>query len=215
MNRSRKTIDINSSKSPKVKELLGLFSEILLEVTTLEVKTVVVEEIPLDSFNSWQVYQELYTISPLSLEEQGIVLPLRDRYLELRRQLDLEYNMLLQDPHSELYQPDLEQSQLPSPLNTANCQILLKNRYFISKIRKLKEIKTILDQDNANFPQQSVYAQTLIELEGSITNRYTQQLLDHPQRDQILALHSQGVSASVKQWRAMIRFLVNLIKSSR
>jgi hypothetical protein len=83
---------------------------------------------------------------------------------------------------------------------------LLKNRRFLAKIRKLGLIKNILDQN-------SVYAQTVIELDGTITNRYTERLLDHPQREQILEIHSQGVEDGGKQWGGIMGLIVKLIKS--
>ncbi|ELR99985.1 hypothetical protein [Gloeocapsa sp. PCC 73106] len=179
---------MSQNKKTKVEVLLNSFQEILSEVTALEVRTIVVEEISLESFNPWQAYQEIYSISPASLEQQGIDLSVRDRYLELRRQLELELN-------------DLNLTQLPS-----RPQDVLSNRRFLTKIRKLSIIKDILDQN-------PVYAQTLVELDGTITHRYTQKLLDHPQREQILAIHAQGVTGGEKQWGGMIGLIMKLIKS--
>ena len=166
----------------KIQELL------LLRAKTLEIKTMIVEEITLESFHPWQVYQEIYEISRSHLQQQGVSSSVGDRYLQLRQQLVLEYSLIINNTYSELV-------QLPSPEELANSQFFESNPDFVAKLRQLGIKKGILDQSH------HIYAQTLLELEGNITNRYTQTLLDHPQKEVILALHSQGIAAVTKQWR--------------
>ncbi len=164
-------------------------AESLLELTTLEIQTMIVAEIPVESFHPWQVYQDIYQISPTLLQQQGISSPLGDRYLQLRQQLALEYSLITGI------------RELPLPEELVNSPIFEQNPRLAAKLRQLSLKKQIIDQNRA------IYAQTILELEGNITNRYTQTLLNHPHRDLILSLHYQGVNAATQQWQRIIKLI--------
>lgn len=168
-------------------------AESLLEVTTLEIKTMVVETISVESFHPWQVYQEIYQLSPSLLQQQGISKSLSDRYLQLRQQLAYEYSLVTRI------------RELPGPEELVNSSLFEENPRFVAKLRQLGINKHILDQHHA------IYAQTILELEGNITNRYNQTLLNHPQRDIILSLHSQGVNAATQQWQRIIKLITKIL----
>ena len=68
-------------------ELIRSFRDILVNVTALDVKTMIVSEIPLKPFIPWQVYSQIYLISPEYLAQQQVDVSRRDRYLELRHHL--------------------------------------------------------------------------------------------------------------------------------
>ena len=77
--------------------------DLLENITAVEISTVIVEEIVDEMFIPWEVYQGIYYISRSSLEQSNIDLSLRSRYLQLRRQLELAYCLLLTDSNSQLY----------------------------------------------------------------------------------------------------------------
>ncbi|GAB4541714.1 MAG: hypothetical protein Tsb0014_33870 [Pleurocapsa sp.] len=139
---------------------------------TIEINTVIVEEIVDDIFIPWEAYQEIYTISRPWLQASPIHTSLHHRYLQLRRQLELAYNLLLVDPSSQLYNRALAaeikrnlpilatskreweniSSKLPEPISQeterpiAQIEKLLSDRRFLTTLRQLKQNKTILDQ---------------------------------------------------------------------
>jgi hypothetical protein len=39
-----------------------------------------------------------------------------------------------------------------------------------------------------------IYAQTVIQLDGDVINRYSQEIFDHPHREVILQIHREGVT---------------------
>ena len=76
---------------------------LLANFTSVEISTVIVDEIVEEMFISWEVYQGIFALSRFSLEQSAIDRSLFDRYLQLRRQLELAYCLLLVDPSSQLY----------------------------------------------------------------------------------------------------------------
>ncbi|NES25102.1 MAG: hypothetical protein F6K41_40900 [Symploca sp. SIO3E6] len=234
--------------------------QVLVDITALEVNTMVVERITGDKFIPWEAYRDLYPISPTYLEQQGIHESLRDRYIELRKNLELEYMLLLSDPTSEFYDhtvldsatqhhneilsdPTVEleqmQSRLPDPytINTSqkasDLKQILKNGRFLRSLRKMSELKGNLDNRNkalhkkqdeqSNLPSEEIekavktdiiYAQTVIQLDGDLINRYSEEILAHPHRDVILQIHRDGVLSGQKQWREMLEFVIDLVQAS-
>jgi hypothetical protein len=101
-------------------------------------------------------------------------------------------------------------------------------------LRKVSELKTALDNRNKalyrKLAQQPgyvkpevlqkavttdmIYAQTVIQLDGDVINRYSQEILDHPHRDVILQIHKEGVTAGEKQWRGLLEFVIGLVQAS-
>lgn len=228
-----------SNEVNSVKIFRQSLNKLLSEVSGLEVNTVIVKEINTNYFISWEVYRDIYPICRAYLQQQKIDESLFNHYFNLRRKLELEYALLLIDSTSELYQSnvvlpiltdgnlDLEkyQTQLPSPLNPNDSQainqvqILLQQPTFLRSLRKLGEMKVDLDKYNQYLQQNSTekdgfFAQTIIQLDGNIINRYSSQLLKHPQQNLILNLHHKNVNIGEKQWEGLlnllIRFLTNL-----
>lgn len=241
-------------------EFLQSLGDVLIDSTALEVNTMIVERITGDKFIAWEAYRDIYPICWDYLEQQGIHETLRDRYLELRKTLELEYALLLSDPNSEMYDPaflnlaseenqiltdpTLElhqiQTQLPNPINPTNSEEILKaqrvlrNSRFLRCLRKLSELKAALDSRNkALYRKQAeqpddvtpeslhkavktdmIYAQTVLQLDGEVINRYSQEILDHPHRDVILHIHREGVIAGEKQWRGLLEFVIGLVQTS-
>jgi hypothetical protein len=246
--------------SRNLNEFLQSLGEVLIEITALEVNTMVVERITGDKFIAWEAYRDIYPISEEYLEEQGIEPSLRDRYLELRKNLELEYTLILADSTSEFYDPNVLQlateekqiltdptvelseiyTRLPSPINSTSpveivkVQQILQNCRFLRSLRKISELKTALDNRNkalqrkqdqqmiyaeshaSNLPVLTdlIYAQTVIQLDGDILNRYSQEIFDHPHREVILQIHQDGVAASEKQWRGLLEFIIGLVQAT-
>ena len=111
---------------------------------------------------------------------------------------------------------------------------LLGNSRFLSLLRKTSELKAALDNRNQtlnyldsqkgeNLPAQIrekelqtdvIYAQTVIQLDGDIINRYSETIFDHPHRDLILQIHKTSVEAGHQEWRGLFGFVVNLVKNA-
>ena len=89
------------------KWLISLNS-LLDDIPTLEVSTTIVEEIIPEVFIPWEIYQDIYQISPVYLQELTTDPSLRDRYIELRRRMELQYALLVVNPDSKLYNAELE-----------------------------------------------------------------------------------------------------------
>lgn len=242
-------------------EFLQSLGEVLIDITALEVNTMVVERISGDKFIAWEAYRDLYPISREYLEQQEIHESLRDRYLELRKNLELEYTIILADPTSEFYDPTVLDSatqdkqiltdptielhelrtRLPNPINPTSsgeimmAQGVLHNCRFLRSLRKISELKAALDNRNKALQRKQdeqlaydlepetfnqsvmtdlIYAQTVIQLDGDIINRYSQEIFDHPHREVILQIHRDGVTASEKQWRGLLEFIISVVQAT-
>ena len=145
---------------------------LLENITSVEISTVIVEEIVDEMFIPWEVYRGIYYISRSSLEQSDISLSLRSRYLQLRRQLELAYCLLLVDSTSQLYnrtlvkeikrdlpilsQPESEweilPTRLPQPIPSSRHQTmsgvnkLTSDRSFVNILQQLYKRKVALDK---------------------------------------------------------------------
>lgn len=242
----------------RLNDFVKSLSGVLVDITALEVNTMVVTRITGEKFSAWQAYRELYAIGTVDLERRQIHESLRDRYLELRRNLELDHALLVTNPNSELYDPammnavedrriltdpsldiDSNSTLLPDPLkpttsaDIVRVQELLNDSSFLRSLRKMGELKACLDCRNqailtmaAAYPDSlpsavanavktdMIYAQTIIQLDGDIINRYSEEILDHPQKDLILQIHKEGVEAGEKQWRGLLGFIVDIVQKA-
>jgi hypothetical protein len=227
-------------------------SSLLGEISAVEISTIIVDEITEDVFLPFEVYQAIYEISPNYLAELGINSQLRDRYLRLRRQLELQYALILTDENSFCYDEQLAAEvkvdlpllakestdwssipcRLPPPVS-ANytgengfLYQLLAEPTFKTILRQLGKIKTSLDLRNLQLARSAkndfmmtddatydvTYAQTVIQLDGKIINRYASEIIQHPQQTEIIKLHQQGIEAGEKQWHKLLRFVTEIIQ---
>ncbi|WP_019504202.1 hypothetical protein [Pleurocapsa sp. PCC 7319] len=218
---------------------------LLENITAVEISTVIVEEIVDEVFIPWEVYQAIYYLSRSYLKQSGINLTLGDRYLQLRRQLELAYCLLLIDPSSQLYnrtlvseikrdlpvltQRDCEwetiSTRLPAPIPNKRYETmsavykLLQDRQFVNVLRQLDKRKIALDRRDRILRSSSstsnitdtTYAQTSLQLDGKIINRYSQAILGRSDRDLLLQLHEQSTTAGEQQWRGLVKFMLSLI----
>jgi hypothetical protein len=134
-------------------------------------------------------------------------------------------------------------TRLPDPINPTDAEEvmrvrrLLENGNFLCHLRKISELKAALDNRNRRLIRQAValmnngqieenaatfdqvfndiiYAQTVIQLDGDIVNRYAEELFSHPYKDMILEVHRDSLAASEKQWRGLVTFIIEIIQST-
>ncbi len=224
-------------RSHRHEPLLDVGRHFFGQLATVEISTAIVDEITEDLFIPWEVYQHLYEISRASLVDSAMPPELQNRYWQLRRQLELEYHLRLLDPDFPLYSRhsqaeianNLEilaqnnaawehlNSQLPPPLSsdrqsTLAVKQLLNDRYFLSVLRRLGKFKTALDRRQKLLPTEKILARTSIQLDGTITHCYCQELFEHPQQGRILKLHDRAIANGEQQWRGLIKFALDLLK---
>ncbi|NJO21231.1 MAG: hypothetical protein HC838_15950 [Spirulinaceae cyanobacterium RM2_2_10] len=232
--------------------------DVLVDITALEVNTMVVERITGDKFNPWETYRDVYMVDRAYLEQRNVHPSLHNQYLSLRRTLELDYALLCADANSSLFNPamlhnpaerqvltnpDLEISaattHLPDPLHPTDAdslriiQQLLDSSQFLRNLRKVGELKACLDNRDRSLARMEqahpgsssqaivrevrtdmIYAQTVIQLDGDIINRYSQEILDHPHRELILQIHTESVASGERQWRGLLGFVVNLVQDA-
>lgn len=121
---------------------------------------------------------------------------------------------------------------LKSPEAIVTLQRLLSNCRFLRGLRKIAELKAALDDRNQTLlrlvsqqPDQgdllqqmlttdTICAQTVIQLDGDVINRYDQAMFHHPHKEVILQIHRDGVIASERQWRGLLEFIISLIRTT-
>lgn len=218
---------------------------LLDNITTVEINTVIVHEIIDEIFIPWEAYQALYYLSRPLIEQSAIDYSLGNRYLQLRRQLELSYCLSVIDSSSTLYnrslvseikrdlpilsQPNTQWENLPTRLpepiplnrqhNMSAVNQLLSNHTFVNVLRQLSKIKATLDRRNlslGNFATpdniiDTTYAQTSLQLDGKITNRYAEAILKRRDRNTLIKLHEQSTHAGEQQWRSLVKFVLSLV----
>ncbi len=150
-------------------------NSLLEDIPALEVSTTIVEEITPEVFIPWEVYQDIYQISPVYLQKLAIDPSFCDRYLDLRRRLELQYALLLVNPDSKLHnsrlKPEIQDdlpilaksstnwedlpTRLPSPNSLSDrdkktLHKLLQESQFLTTLQQLGKLKDILDRKALN-----------------------------------------------------------------
>ena len=218
---------------------------LLENITAVEISTVIVDEIVDEIFIPWEAYQAIYYLSRFYLEQSAIDLSLHNRYLQLRRQLELAYCLLLVDTSSQLYNRTLVAeitrdlgilsqqnvdwetipTRLPEPIpisrrqNMSAINKLLRDHQFINVLQQLNKLKSALDRrdrilrgsSRQNNITDTTYAQTSLQLNGKIINRYSQAILGRSDRNLLLQLHEQSTRTGEQQWRGLVSFVLSLI----
>lgn len=228
---------------------LTSLSDVLMDITAIEVNTMVVDHISASKFIPWEAYRDIYLISENYFYTGNIHNSLHEHYKSLRQKLELEYCiLLLTDDHENeqlkeyaqfLNDPTKEITEkntiLPNPryendsIESFNkMEICWQNGRFLRSLRKLYELKLALDNQNAAIRKNEsgeleffdwetttdvIYAQSVIQLDGDIINRYDRRLLQHKHKNVILEIHKQGVVASEKQWHGLLQVMLTLVES--
>jgi hypothetical protein len=212
-------------------------TDTLSELTTVEVNTMVVDDIAPNRFIPWEVYRDIYPISKQYLDRQGVHKSLHSQYLHLRKQLEIEYclylkendptilqdSRILTDPHVNL---DRIETKLPNPSHPGisaqevkKINDILHNGRLLRTLRKIGELKVSLDRQNQMLNSSTqptavdtniVYVQTTTQI-GEITNRFHQQFLNHQHKDLIFQLHQEAVTMGQIQRQGLVEFTVKLL----
>ena len=253
MDKKSQKLKIKTSLETRLNSFIQSLQEVFVDITALEVNTMVVEEITGDKFMPWEVYRDIFIISQEYLQKENISSSLYNRYLELRKQLELQYLVLVTNSNSELFDQENtidgeynqslltnknlslneENTYLPNPINPksnreiAKVQKLLNCSAFLRTLRKIGEIKSTLDsrnllllnksisnniQNQKSICNNSIYAQTIVQLDGDVINRFNQEILQHPQRDLLVQLHQESVKAGQQQWKGLLGFMMEIVK---
>jgi hypothetical protein len=99
--------------------------------------------------------------------------------------------------------------------NRREIQALLSNDKFVRSLRKIAELKAALDGgDVTSSRTDTIYAQTVMQLDGDIITRYHKDLFGLPEetKNLILRVHNEGVVAGEKQWHGVLDFMINLVR---
>jgi hypothetical protein len=99
--------------------------------------------------------------------------------------------------------------------NRQEIQALLSNDKFVRSLRKIAELKAALDGgDVTSTRTDTIYAQTVMQLDGDIITRYHKDLFGLPEetKNLILRVHNEGVVAGEKQWHGVLDFMINLVR---
>lgn len=206
--------------------------DVLSDITALEVNTMVVSQITGNKFVAELAYRSLYEI-PFSPEDSQydvgyfetqtppIPQAFHIRYLNLRRRLTSTYQSVVNT--GDVAATETIAADLPNP-NTEEIRFLqlLENGQFLRTLRKLAELKAALD---LNIKQLSghregtqadvvdiIYAQTVMQLDGDVINRFHENLLEAEYKDLLLQIHNQGVASGERQWRGLLQFMVDLVQ---
>jgi ATP-dependent Clp protease adapter protein ClpS len=119
----------------------------------------------------------------------------------------------------EEWQKKVEELQKQEEEWQKNCdeiQVLFHNDKFMRTLRKVIELKAALDGGDIKSTKiDTIYAQTVMQLDGDIITRYHKDLFDLPEdaKSLILQIHNDGVVAGEQQWRGILDFMINLVKS--
>jgi hypothetical protein len=255
VNKKQNELQRKNDLNTRLNSFIQSLGEVFVDITALEVNTMVVEEITGDKFIPWEVYRDVFPICQEFLEKQPISPNLYHRYLDLRKQLELQYILCLTNPNSEIFDQQntidgvyntsiltdkslvLNESNtyLPNPINSKSnremvkVQKLLSCSHFLRALRKIGEVKSNLDSRNLLLLSQShqekvttknspslclntIYAQTVVQLDGDVVNRFNQEILDHPQQDLLIKLHQESVNAGQQQWKGLLGFMMEIIQ---
>ncbi|WP_414753599.1 hypothetical protein [Anabaena sp. CCY 9910] len=145
--------------------------------------------------------------------KQGNIVESDPRYVELARPILPSPSPVIDggdpDNRNENRQQEWEQ----------NCQeinALLINDKFVRTLRKISELKAALDGgDVTSTRTDTIYAQTVMQLDGDIITRYHKDLFSLPEetKNLILQVHNEGVVTGEKQWHGILDFMINLVRN--
>lgn len=207
-----------SSLEGKLGDFVTGLGEVLTDMNTIEINTMIVSQITATPFVPEEAYGYIYQIPENEGDEQyfyqrQIPPALYNRYYGLRRKMLMEYRRVLSNPTNDLYDA---QEKLPNPDDPSDgekLQKLLSNGRFLRGLRKLQEMKSALDgSDITSESTDIIYAQTIMQVDGDIINRYHEKLLDFEQKDVLIQIHNDGVSAGERQWRGLLEFMVGIVQ---
>ncbi|UKO98153.1 hypothetical protein [Nostoc sp. UHCC 0870] len=187
----------------------SLFSELEREYFYLLIEDVNHTMNDLQHEKVQQYHQRLHLLKEL---KRGKIVESDPRYVELARPILPAPTPVIDDINQEKQRNWEEEWQS----NCDEIQALLNNEKFVRTLRKIIELKAALDGGDVTSTEiDTIYAQTVMQLDGDIITRYHKDLFDlsEDSKNLILQIHNQGVVAGEKQWRGILDFMINLVKS--
>lgn len=189
---------------------LKSLGEVLEDFTALEVNTMIVSNISGNKFSAYLAYTGIYDMRRKMREDPDIPPDTKKRYRSILERLQVEYNICFGEH---------EAAELPNPHSPGFYQVLEKmeqNSRFRRSLRKLNEQKAAIDSGDIHSETVDlIYAQTVMQLDGDVINRYHEKLFSDPKekRDLILQIHNEGVEAGEEQWKGLLNFIVDLTQN--
>lgn len=151
----------------------------------------------------------------------GLYNPNDERIRRYRERIELLKRKQGQNVESDPKYKELVRPILPDPTvlestTLLELQRLLNNSKFLRDLRKVLELKVALDSSDATSESiDIIYAQTVMQLDGDIITRYHEKLFDREDiKDLVLKTHNEGVISGEKQWRGLLDFMVDLVRST-
>ena len=211
-----------NSHEEKIREIVNSFLEsfqdAVEDLSALEVNTMIVSEINGLKFNPENAYRALYDLlKKVDCTPDKAYNSVKDQFAQ-NTLVKLKHNLMgsVQDAlRGPKQNRDLTLTVLPEP-GSQNAQILLENRHFIVTLRKLNELRSLInkpdfDEDNI---YDNIYAQTIIQIDGDVMNYFHRRLFadEHiDQRNLLLQIHSNAVESGQKNWQGILRLIVDML----
>lgn len=169
---------------------------------------IIIEDERLNNKKVEQYHQRLQLLKEI---KKGNIVESDPQYIELARPILPAPTPVLDKEKSNNH----NQSQQDWEQNRQEIQSLLNNDKFVRSLRKIAELKAALDGgDVTSNKTDTIYAQTVMQLDGDIITRYHKDLFSLPEeaKNLILQIHNEGVVAGEKQWHGVLNFMINLVK---
>lgn len=211
-----------NSHEEKIREIVNSFLEsfqdAVEDLSALEVNTMIVSEINGLKFNPENAYRALYDLlKKVDCTPDKAYNSVKDQFAQ-NTLVKLKHNLMgsVQDAlRGPKQNRDLTLTVLPEP-GSQNAQILLENRHFIVTLRKLNELRSLInksdfDEDNI---YDNIYAQTIIQIDGDVMNYFHRRLFadEHiEQRNLLLQIHGNAVESGQKNWQGILRLIVDML----
>lgn len=147
-----------------------------------------------------------------------------EKYKKLRKKLEIEYKQIFFDriydkEGNTSTKDDKLPAHLPFPFAieelvnypknlviSKDLRDILKDSRFLRSLRKINELKAAADRGDV------IFAQTVVQLDGDIINRYREDMFRGSDKDLLIKIHNEGVSAGEKHWNGLLSFIVDLVK---
>ncbi|MGB3517446.1 MAG: hypothetical protein WBA43_13410 [Elainellaceae cyanobacterium] len=191
----------------QIERFANALAEVLNDITALEVNTMVVSTITGAKFLPEEAYQDLYAMYHShgeSSKYQPLRRSLQSSCKDCMQKMGMTSVNIVPDPNNPTDQPVVE--------------TLLSDGEFLRNLRKLSELEALMGGDRAdqNNITDIIYAQTVIQLDGDVINRFHEQLfsdrLSAQDKEFLIHVHSEAVTSGESNWRELLKFLFDLVQ---
>ncbi|BCL35421.1 hypothetical protein [Nostoc sp. MS1] len=189
--------------SPLRARYIDLFAQIEREYFYI-----IIENVELNNRKVEQYHKRLQLLKEV---KKGNIVESDPRYVELARPILPPPTPVTDQGNSD----NQNERQQEWEENLQEIQALLSNDKFVRSLRKIAELKAALDGgDVTSSRTDTIYAQTVMQLDGDIITRYHKDLFGLPEetKNLILRVHNEGVVAGEKQWHGVLDFMINLVR---